>query len=273
MKLVALGAILLAVLAGVATAKPPKEAVRGTFSKSPGAARGVAIRVQGHLRCSKASARWSALTWFQGPHYVLGYVSGARWILRQRQLFRAVLFSLGAVAILLVASSAAAQSASRETVSLRSGDYVVFRGTSLQCLAFGPVALIKGKTGIFCFKGPPRQHKAGTYWAWLSPARISIAASEDSEFTAITSATTIRRTVPLSLNASVRLVGTKLGCFFQLSRVVDPGQKVVVCSALDARGPVPGKYGFVLSERIVASVTFGADRKVRSVDYRQNQPK
>ena len=36
MKLVALGAILLAVLAGVATAKRPKGAVRGTFSKSPG---------------------------------------------------------------------------------------------------------------------------------------------------------------------------------------------------------------------------------------------
>ena len=143
----------------------------------------------------------------------------------------------------------------------------------MQCLAFGPILKINGKTGIFCFKGPPRQHERGTYWAWQSTTRISFADGEDAEFDAITSATHIRRTVSLSLNASFRVAGTKLGCFFQLSRTVDPGHKVVVCSEVDARGPLAGKYAFVLSERLVASVTFGSDRKLRSVNYSERQPK
>jgi hypothetical protein len=173
---------------------------------------------------------------------------------------------------LLLLTWGAGRATSAQRLSLRSGDYVILQGTTLQCLVFGPVAKIVGRTGTFCFEGKPRRHRQGTYWAWQSTTSLSFADGEDAQFDAITSATHIRRTVLLSLNGSFRVVGTNLGCFFQVSRKVDPGHKVVVCSEVDAVGPLPGKVGFVLSERLVASVTFGSDRKLKTINYSQRQP-
>lgn len=169
------------------------------------------------------------------------------------------------LAALVAASTGATKSAAPHAVALRSGDLAVFRGTSLQCLAFGPVAQVKGKNGVLCFKGPRGQHKLGTWWASTTKRSIDAAPGDSAVFRAVTSHTTIRRTVRISLDGSVRVAHAGVTCWFQISERVAPGQRIVLCVDADNRGPRPGGDGFVLSERLLAIVEFDADRKVGKV--------
>jgi hypothetical protein len=60
-----------------------------------------------------------------------------------------------------------ARIASVPRITLHNGNLVVFKGTHVQCLAFGPLELPTGigKTrGILCFVGPPKTYYRGTYY-------------------------------------------------------------------------------------------------------------
>jgi hypothetical protein len=165
---------------------------------------------------------------------------------------------------------------------LRSGTLVAFRGTSLQCLAFGPLARVEGERGVLCFKGHPRQHAAGTRWIWTTSKSISSAAnSTDAEYRAIRSGTTIRRTVTVAPGTTFRLAGTghvwrgrpaELGCGFERAAGEPAGQARVICVTLGETGPLPRSYGFLVSQRLVASITFAADGRRFTVDTQWRQP-
>jgi hypothetical protein len=174
-----------------------------------------------------------------------------------------------------------AETASAEALSVSRGSLVAFRGTSVQCLVFGPLSRVKGRNGILCFKGQPRQHAAGTRWVSMTSTSIdSSTSSTDGVYRAITSATTIRSTVAVSLGSTFSLAGVRyrskgraaeLGCRFQLVTAIDSGQKAVICADVNGGRPIPNSYGFVITQRRVASVTFRSDGRVE-VDASWRQP-
>ncbi len=156
-------------------------------------------------------------------------------------------------------SATVASGAARTTISLASGSLVTFRGTRLQCLTFGPLAFVKGKRGIVCFKGPPRQRERGTYWA-ADTATTVITKRDDSEFDRIGAATTIHWHVTTSVDQRLLVTGTKVGCWLRVSETFDPGHKAVYCADVDRNGNAVGRsVGFVFSERQVSWVTFEPD--------------
>lgn len=165
--------------------------------------------------------------------------------------------------IVAAASSGVAKTGSQGTVAIRSGDLVVFRGTSLQCLAFGPRTQIKGKSGILCFKGPRRQHKLGTWWALVTRASIHAGTADSDAFRAATSGTTIRRTLTIVLNDSVVFAGSGIGCWFRTS---EAGEKGVMCGESRGARPRPASEGFLLTERILATVVFAPNGWVQKIN-------
>jgi hypothetical protein len=192
--------------------------------------------------------------------------------MRRMRLLRIVggAFLTGALAGMLVAASAGAtKPTSSEALRYRSGTIVAFRDTSLQCLVFGPLSGVKGKNGVLCFKGRPRRRAGGTRWVMTTPRSItSSTSSSDATYRAITSSTPIRASVALSQGSTFTLAGVRytsngrtaeLGCRYQVVRVVDPGQKAVICTDVDGGTPVPGSFGFVLSQRVLAMVEFRSD--------------
>jgi hypothetical protein len=162
---------------------------------------------------------------------------------------------------------------------LKSGDFVVFKGTSLQCLAFGPVR-VKGTptTGILCFKGPPRQHWGASWWMAVTYQGSGITAADTANnalFRAATAGTKIRRTLTVSQTGTGVFLqpqgGAKIGCNFATSVVVDPGKKAVLCVGEGKGWREP--YGFVLSQRRLASVTFGPNWNVVEISASWRQPR
>jgi hypothetical protein len=182
-------------------------------------------------------------------------------------------------AVALLASPALARGASHAVIWLRSGDLVVFEGTSLQCLAFGPVPVKRTPTtGVLCFKGPPRQHHGATWWMALTYQGSGLTASSTVDnplFRAATSKTTIRRTVRVADTATGVFLepqgGANIGCLFAVSVVVDPGKKAVSCVGEGKGWAEP--YGFVLSQRRLASVTFGPNWNVVEISASWRQPR
>lgn len=104
--------------------------------------------------------------------------------------------AFAAVAAGLGFGTSGAGTAASPSITLRSGGYVVFRETSVQCLVFEPIARIPGRRGILCFVGRPKKHRPGAYWAVLTPTDgFYDTNTTDPGFRAITSGTTIRSTV------------------------------------------------------------------------------
>jgi hypothetical protein len=170
-------------------------------------------------------------------------------------------------------SAGGARSTAAPRISARSGSLVVFKGTDLQCLTFGPIAGVEGKTGVFCFLGPPKTHEPGTYWFALTPPSIFANTSAgDPVFRAITSGTHIRSTVTTDGVAPLYVGGTDIACVIRVSRAVDPGHKAVVCTDFDARGPVPDSEGFALSDRFLATTSYDSHRRLH-VERRLPHPR
>jgi hypothetical protein len=184
---------------------------------------------------------------------------------------------------LIIGSTVAGGANVRQSASVQSGTLLFFRGTSTQCLVFGPIATIKGKRGILCFKGPPRQRRSGTRWVSSTPTTVSSSTSGTESYVAITSRTNIRKTTTMSLNSTFNLAGVnysrkgkaaRLGCRFQVIRgVPDPGGKAVVCADVDSRGPIPGGSGFVITQRAVAVVEFASANGNAKIDVSWRQPR
>jgi hypothetical protein len=151
-------------------------------------------------------------------------------------------------------------------LELRRGTLVFFQGTSTQCLLFGPIAKIKGKSGVACFKGPPRQRAAGTRWIIATPASLWSSESNTDEWVEASTNTTIRSTRTMTLNTSFTIAGLRfttngrsaqLGCRFQVIRgAPDPAAKAVICADLVGGQPVRGSDGFVITQRAVGVVEF-----------------
>jgi hypothetical protein len=165
----------------------------------------------------------------------------------------------------LGSGSGEAWTATVPSITLHSGGFVVFKGTTVQCLAFGPIARIAGKRGIFCFVGRPKKHRSGTYWiAWTPTDDYSGRSGTSATFRAVTSATTIRSTVTTAGGTLLRVSGTEIGCVFQVSQAVDPGHKAVFCTDVDRQGrPFPESDGFAISDRYLVFVSFDSSRRLR----------
>ena len=156
---------------------------------------------------------------------------------------------------------------------------MTFKGTTLQCLAFGPVPVKRTPTtGVLCFKGPPRQHFGASWWMSVTYQRPGLSAApttDDALFRAATSRTTIRRTGNVSKTATGVFLrprgGANIGCLFAVSEVVDPGKKAVSCVG-EGKG-WRDRYGFVLSQRRLASVTFGPSWNALHVSVSWRQPR
>jgi hypothetical protein len=134
----------------------------------------------------------------------------------------------------------------------------------VQCLVFGPIARIAGKRGVFCFIGPSKQHRPGTYWiAWTPTDDYYGTSGTSPTFRAVTSATNIRSTVTTTGGTLLRVSGTEIGCVFQVSQAVDPGHKAVFCTDVDPQGrPFPESDGFAISDRYLAFVSFDSSRRL-----------
>jgi hypothetical protein len=184
----------------------------------------------------------------------------------------------GAGALLLASAAPTRDAATRAipTVTMGSGNLVVFKGTTVQCLTFGPIARIPGKRGLLCFVGRPKTHATGTYWIVWTPTDDYYGKSGTSPvFRAVTSATTIHSTVTTTGTEGtvLRLRGTEIGCVFATSRAVDPGHKTAFCTDFDPQGrPYPESDGFAMSDRYLAFTSYDSSRRLH-VEERLRQPR
>jgi len=202
--------------------------------------------------------------------------------------------SAGLIALALAAAATAAAQAGTvrsavERVDVSSGDWVEFRGTSIQCLVFGPVAAVKGKNGILCFKGRPGEREANTIWVSFTPTTFAIAqAARQPPFLAISRATDRKRVVRVPLDSSLRLTHTRFTkdgepgyvfCVFAsggriLPRQATPaGEKAVLCVRAGQAGPLPQSTAFFMTQRRAGIVDFGSTPSRLKVAFARAQPR
>jgi hypothetical protein len=151
------------------------------------------------------------------------------------------------------------------SITFGSGTFLVFKGSTIQCLAFGPIASVAGKRGLFCFIGPPRTHKAHSYWAMVTPTKGIYDDVEKGVYVAITRHTRIKSTITVSSVGvtALHVKGTYIGCQYVLNKGIDPAGRVVICTDVDAQGrPYPKTYGFALSDHLFAAISFDAYRRL-----------
>lgn len=180
-----------------------------------------------------------------------------------------VVVVLAAAAASLGSGSGQAGRAAVPRVTLQSGSYVVFKGTSVQCLTFGPIELQTsiGKTrGILCFVGPPKTYRPRTYYLELTTSGFVYNKKADSDFRKITSVTKIKASGTVTAGGPLlRVAGTTIGCVFEVGKAVDPGRKTVMCAnRVDAAtgAPIPGTGGLALSDRLLAEISYDSNRKL-----------
>ena len=182
-------------------------------------------------------------------------------------------FGVAAVALavgLALAAPAGADHVPRVWVA--KGDLVQFPGSRMQCLPFSGVPEIKGRRGVVCWLGAPRRYARRTYWGALTAAWITSSDTRNSVLDAIFRRTTLRRTVRVPLNGWMRIAGTNLACWYELSRTVSYGDRIVTCGEHeDTRGAV-GTTGFTLSQRMLAFVEFGSDGRISNASLTRKQP-
>lgn len=188
---------------------------------------------------------------------------------------------LAALVVALAVPTDTARSAATAELSVRSGDLVAFEGTSLQCLVFGPIARVEGKHGVLCFKGRPRQHATGTRWIAMTPRSIFSSGSVTRDFRSITSAASIQRVVRASTGTTLTVAGltyankgrtAQLGCRYQRIAAIDADAKGVLCADVANGMPLPDSYGFLLTQGLAATLTYGANGSVK-VDTRWRLPR
>ena len=109
----------------------------------------------------------------------------------------------------LGAPSAAAPAVSAAPDLFSSGTLVAFRGTSLQCLVFGPISSVEGKWGVMCFKGKPKQWAEGTRWVVITPQTALTGTSNSRTIDAVTSKTTIRFNIAVPLDHAFEYSGLR----------------------------------------------------------------
>jgi hypothetical protein len=184
-----------------------------------------------------------------------------------------VKISLAPVALALglaLAAPAGADHVPRAWVA--TGDLVEFRGSRMQCLPFSGVRAIKGRRGVACWLGPPRRYARGTYWGALTAAWITSSDTRNAVLDSIFRRTTVRRTVRIPLNGWMRIAGTDLGCWYELSRTVSYGDRIVTCGEHRETRGAAGTTGFTLSERMLAFIEFGSDGRISKASLTRKQP-
>jgi hypothetical protein len=188
----------------------------------------------------------------------------------RRSLGRIAAAAAGVAALAAVGSaSSRAHAAYQPDVEAASGTFITFRGTSVQCLVFGPISTIEGKWGVLCFKGNPKQRAAGTRWVMLTPLTALSGTKSSRSWETITLATKLSINITLPLDKTFELSGirytnhgqqARLACRYQLLSGDYSGEKGVICADTKQGNPIPNSSGIVITQRRVAFVTFRAGR-------------
>jgi hypothetical protein len=179
--------------------------------------------------------------------------------------------AIAASAVLLAVWCGAAVAAGQAgpKVNFGNGSLVLFKGSKLQCLGFGPYG-VPGKSGVVCFRGSPKHIYTHSYAAAiyaLEPgAKASVAhiwPNNEKDLRRIFDATTIGKTYQVALNGTAELAGTSITCFYYVSDHLDRGHRGVACYPTDSQGPLPGKNGIFLDDVKAALVDVDSSRSVK----------
>jgi hypothetical protein len=189
---------------------------------------------------------------------------------RRLALGRIAAVAAGVAAFVAVlATSSPAQAAYSPDAEAPSGTFLTFRGTSVQCLVFGPISTIEGKWGVLCFKGNRKQRAADTRWIMITPLTALSGTSESRTWKTITLATKITFNMTLPLDKTFELSGirytnngqqARLACRYQVLSGSYSGEKGVICADTKQGNPIPNSTGVIMTQGRVAFVTFRGGR-------------